>query len=177
MINICLIVLLLIIIIILTFYISYFYKQTEYLTYFNKSELLLYDITDINNNYMFNFDLKKIITIQFKKKNKYLINIVKLIKVLEETTNVKANRIKIIKNDTDQLTLKLIILKSDNPKDVNIQTAIRMIKKAMKEPNSTLIKEFSIESFKIEINYVNSYDENIKWWSFIEQTPTITQIK
>ena len=157
-------------------YISFF-KKVEHLSFYTDSNEIPVN-TNTYDDYLFDYNSKKIITIQLKNANMYDIDSIKLIQLLAHVMNITKKRINIIHIDQELSHVIFIIKKVNNINESNINQAIELLEKNIKDPNSLLMKEFHISSININIKYVTSKKYYSDWWSELKKEYlTDTQIK
>ena len=153
------------------------FKKIEHLSVFTNSNQDSVK-TKTYDDYLFDYNSKKIITIQLKNANMYDIDSIKLIQLLAHVMNITKKRINIIHIDQELSHVIFIIKKVNNINESNINQAIELLEKNIKDPNSLLMKGFHISSININIKYVTSKKYYSDWWSELKKEYlTDTQIK
>jgi len=148
-------------------YISFF-KKVEHLSFYTDSNEIPVNTTTYGD-YLFDYNSKKIITIQLKNANMYDIDSIKLIRLLAQAMNITEKRIHIIHIDQKLAKVLFIIKKVNNINESNIIQAIELLEKIIKDTNSTLMKQFNISSIIINIQYVTSKKNYSNWWSELKK--------
>mgnify|MGYP003682387727 FL=1 len=149
-------------------YLSLF-THTEYLSYFTKLNQ-----TNININkyddYNFDYNSKKIITIYLKNANIYNLDTIKFIDLLANAINITSQRIHILHIDKKHSKIIFIIKKVDNINESSITQAIKLLKLNMNDFNSTLMKRFYIGYMTIKHIYINDndYESYHEWWNKLD---------
>ena len=144
------------------------FKKIEHLSVFTNSNQDSVK-TKTYDDYLFDYNSKKIITIQLKNANMYDIDSIKLIRLLAQAMNITEKRIHIIHIDQKLAKVLFIIKKVNNINESNIIQAIELLEKIIKDTNSALMKQFYISSIIINVHYVTSKKNYSNWWSELKK--------